>query len=246
VAAFALVVGALIGGVGVGGVLLGPVLVLAGGLDAHAATATCAWVFLFTGVVGTWRYGRRGDVPWRLAARLAAGALPAAVLGVWANRLLPATAVLLLVAAVAAVAGANALRPPVPGLARLPTPQATVAIGAAVGFGSALTGTGGPVLLLPALLALGSTPLVAVAASQVVQLPVAAVAATAYLTTGGIRIELGTMLGLAAAVGVPAGAAAAQRVGTGHLRVAVGLACAAAGILLVTRTALTTLGASQS
>ncbi|MEN3358533.1 MAG: uncharacterized protein V7637_2515 [Mycobacteriales bacterium] len=243
-AAFAVVVGALIGGVGVGGVLLGPALVTAAGLDPHAATATCAWAFLFTGAVGTWRYGRRGDVPWPLAARVAVGALPAAVLGVWTNRMLPATAVLLLVAAVAVGAGANTLRPQRPGPPRRPAPWAAVGIGAAVGFGSALTGTGGPVLLLPALLALGSTPLIAVAVSQVVQLPVAGAAATAYLTTGSVRIGLGTIVGLAAAAGVPAGATAARRADTAHLRTAVGLACAAAGILLLLRIALTALSAS--
>jgi uncharacterized membrane protein YfcA len=142
--------------------------------------------------------------------------------------------------------GANAVRPPRPGPAHLPAPWAAVGIGAAVGFGSALTGTGGPVLLLPALLALGSTPLIAVAASQVVQLPIAAAAATAYLTIGSVRIGLGTMVGLAAAAGVPAGAAATRRAHTAHLRAAVGLACVAAGILLLVRTALTTVSASPS
>jgi uncharacterized protein len=234
-AAFAVLVGGLIGAVGVGGVLLGPVLVAAGGLDAHAATATCAWAFVFTGVVGTWRYGRRGDVPWPLAGRLAAGALPAAVLGVWANRLLPSRALLLVVAVVAAGAGVYALRPPRGGAARMPAGWTAVGAGAAVGFGSALTGTGGPVLLVPALLALGSAPLVAVGAGQVVQLPVAAASATAYLATGGVRVGLGTLLGLAAAAGVLTGAAAVRRAGTVHLRVLVGVACVAAGVLLLTR-----------
>mgnify|MGYP002652321004 CR=1 FL=1 len=51
------------------------------------------------------------------------------------------------------------------GLART---AALVAVGAFVGFGSALTGTGGPVLLVPVLLTLGVAPLRAVAVSQAV------------------------------------------------------------------------------
>jgi hypothetical protein len=46
---------------------------------------------------------------------------------------------------------------------------------------------------------------------------------------------LGTLLGLAAAGGVPAGAAATHR---GPRRTAVGLACATAGTLLLVRAAL--------
>jgi uncharacterized protein len=234
---FAVLVGGLIGAVGVGGVLLGPVLV-AGGVDAHVATGTCAWAFVFTGVVGTWRYGRRGEVPWGLAGRLAGGALPAAVLGVWANRLLPVTAVVLVVAVVAVGAGAYALRPPRAAAARVLGGGAAVGVGAAVGFGSALTGTGGPVLLVPALLAWGSPALVAVGAGQVMQLPVAAASATAYLVAGSVRVGLGTALGVAAAAGVLVGAEVVRRAGTGRLRAVVGVACVAAGVLLLARTVL--------
>jgi uncharacterized protein len=311
--AFAVLVGGLIGGVGVGGVLLGPVLV-AVGVDAHAATGTCAWAFVFTGVAGTWRYGRRGAVPWGLARRLGVGALPGAVVGVWANRVLPVTAVVLVVAALAVAAGVYALWPhragspgaateaPAgwpgaaaaeaagapgvaaaeaaaeeaagspgvaaaaeaaaaeatgspglaeaaateaspgaaavrrPGMGRVPGGWAAVGVGVAVGFGSALTGTGGPVLLVPALLALRAAPLVAVGAGQVVQLPVAAAAATGYLVAGSVRVGLGTVLGVAAAAGVLAGAAVARRADAARLRAVVGLACVAAGALLLVRT----------
>jgi uncharacterized membrane protein YfcA len=101
-----------------------------------------------------------------------------------------------------------------------------------------LTGTGGPVLLVPALLAWGSPALVAVGAGQVMQLPVAAASATAYLVAGSVRVGLGTVLGVAAAAGVLVGAAVVRRAGTGHLRTVVGVACVAAGALLLARTVL--------
>lgn len=61
---------------------------------------------------------------------------------------------------------------------------ALVAVGAFVGFGSALTGTGGPVLLVPVLLTLGVAPLRAVTVSQAVQLPVVVAGSVGYLQTG--------------------------------------------------------------
>lgn len=239
--AVAAVVGVMIGAVGVGGVLLAPVLVTATVMDAHAATATSCWVFVFTGVAGTWRYARQEVVPWDVVGRLAVGVGPAALVGAFTNQLLPGGVVLFGVAALALFAGVNALR-----AQRRSTPRdlgtaAVVGIGAAVGCGSAITGTGGPVLLVPVLLVLGFAPLVAVAASQVIQLPVVVVASVGFLWTGGVDLRLGTVLGLVAAVGVLAGSAVAGRAGVDHLRVAIGMACCIAGVLLVGRSTITVL-----
>jgi hypothetical protein len=70
-----------------------------------------------------------------------------------------------------------------------------------VGFGSALTGNFGPVLLVPGLLVLAVTPLKAVAVSQAAQLPVVASATVGYLQAGLTDISRGTLLGIAAAAG---------------------------------------------
>ena len=108
-------------------------------------------------------------------------------------------------------------------------------IGSVVGFGSALTGTGGPVLLVPVLLTLGVTPLTAVAVSQAVQLPVVIAASATYLNAGLTDTGLGTVLGLAAATGTLIGAALAPRLHPDLLRRAVALACVTAGVLLLLR-----------
>ena len=112
---------------------------------------------------------------------------------------------------------------------------ALVAVGAFVGFGSALTGTGGPVLLVPVLLTLGIAPLRAVAVSQAVQLPVVVAGSVGYLQTGLIDIRLGTVLGCFAALGVVAGAVVATRIHAEGLRRIVAVACLAAGVFLVIR-----------
>jgi uncharacterized membrane protein YfcA len=238
-AVLAVVVGVLIGMVGVGGVLLPPGLVALGDLTANEATATSTWAFVFTGVVGTVAYAWRGVVPWAMLARLTIGVVPAAFLGALVNATLPASVVLLGLAALTLFVGVQQLRPRAVRQPRYRLGTAAlIVIGAAVGFGSALTGTGGPVLLVPLLLTLGVAPLRAVAVSQAVQLPVVVAGSIGYLQTGLVDIHLGTVLGCLAAIGVSAGAVVATRIQPEGLRRIVAVACIAAGLLLVIRAAV--------
>lgn len=235
----AVVVGTLIGMVGVGGVLLPPGLVALGDLTANEATATSTWAFVFTGVVGTVAYAWRGVVPWGMLARLSVGVVPAAFVGALVNARLPGSVVLLGLAALTLFVGVQQLRPRAVRETRneLGT-AALIAVGAFVGFGSALTGTGGPVLLVPVLLTLGVAPLRAVAVSQAVQLPVVVAGSVGYLQTGLVDVRLGTALGCLAALGVVAGAVVATRIPAEGLRRIVALACIAAGVFLVIRAAV--------
>ena len=232
----ALVVGVLIGMVGVGGVLLPPGLVAFGGLTANEATATSTWAFVFTGVVGTIAYAWRGVVPWGMLLRLSIGVVPAAFVGALVNATLPASVVLLGLAALTIFVGVHQLRP---GSARAvaaePGAAALVAIGVFVGFGSALTGTGGPVLLVPILLTIGVAPLRAVAVSQAVQLPVVVSGSIGYFQTGLVDVRLGTLLGILAALGTLVGAVVATRIHAEGLRKIVAVACIAAGVFLIVR-----------
>ena len=235
----AVLVGVLVGMVGVGGVLLPPGLVALSDLTANEATATSTWAFLFTGVIGTIAYARRGVVPWDMVARLAVGVVPAAFAGALLNARLPASAVMLGLAALTLFVGVHQLRSrPETGRRAEPGTAALVGIGAVVGVGSALTGTGGPVLLVPILLVRGVGPLKAVAASQVVQLPVVVSGSVGYLQTGLVDVRLGTVLGGMAAAGVAVGAVVATRVHPSGLRRIVALACIAAGVFLVVRSAV--------
>lgn len=254
--ALAVLVGVLIGLVGVGGVLLPPGLMLLGDLSAGEAAATSLWVFGFTGVVGTVAYARRGVVPWSMAGWLAVGIAPGAFLGARTNAVLPAPLLIGLMAAFTIGVGAHQLRRRAPrpdegghlrpegaGVGGGARPrglgaEALVAVGAAVGFGSALTGTGGPVLLVPLLLTLGTAPLPAVAVSQVAQLPVVVAGTVGYLGAGLTDVRLGSLLGVLAGAGALVGAALATRIHAERLRAIVALACIAAGLLLLTRLVL--------
>jgi uncharacterized membrane protein YfcA len=228
-------VGLLIGTVGVGGVLLPPALVHLQGLDIHAAAGTSSWCFLFTGMVGTVVYARRDAMPWSLVGRLSVGAAPAAIHGAQANGLVDASVVWLLLGTITLGAGTYRLytRHRAGGdRVQLPTPTA-VATGAVVGFGSAMTGTGGPVVLVPVLLVLGITPLTAVAASQVIQLPLVGFAVLGYSTSGSVHYGLGTVLGVIAAAGVLAGGLITARLESRKLQLVAAATLVGVGVFLL-------------
>ena len=232
------VVGLLVGLAGVGGVLLPPALVAIGGMSPQEATATSTWVFLFTGFVGSVAFSWRRLVPWPMFLRLAVGIVPAAFVGARTNAVLPPSVVLFALAALTLFVGLHQMLSSTrPHRVRELGGLSLVAIGAVVGFGSALTGTGGPVLLMPILLAFGVTVLRAVAVSQVAQLPVVASASLGYLQAGVTDVRLGTLLGVIAAAGTVLGAAVAARVRGQRLRQVVSLVCVASGLFLLVRTA---------
>jgi uncharacterized membrane protein YfcA len=231
--------GALIGSVGIGGVLLTPTLIYLAGLNIHTAMGTSMLAFIFTGIVGTASYARRGSLDWSAATPIAVGAMPGALLGAWANGLVSEAvlklilAVLLMGIGIYALAGARRQR-----RVRVPSRPALAAVGVMIGFGSGLTGTGGPVLAVPTLLLLGLPALPAVAISQLCQLPTSIFGTAGYLLSDHVDVALGVGLGILASAGVLAGARIAHTVAGGTLHIAVGLACIGAGIAIAVATAV--------
>jgi uncharacterized protein len=170
-----------------------------------------------------------------LLSGLAVGLVPGAFAGARTNAVLPPVTVLVVLAALTLAVGVHQLLPRTGGVERSLGTARLVTVGAAVGFGSALTGTGGPVLLVPVLLALGVGPLAAVAVSQAAQVPVVVSGSAGYVGAGLTDVWLGSLLGVVAAAGVVTGAALATRVRAEQLRTLVALACVIAGGLLTVR-----------
>ena len=83
-------------------------------------------------------------------------------------------------------------------------------VGAAAGFASALTGTGGPMVLVPILVWRGTPLLTAIALGQIVQLPVAIVATVGNAVSGGVDLATGALVGVMLAPGVLLGRRAAE------------------------------------
>jgi uncharacterized protein len=238
----ALVVGALIGAVGVGGVLLIPGIHLLTRLTMHEAMATALFSFIFTGIVGTAMFQRRGSIDWSVTIPLCVGGALAAFPGALAGARLSGTqlaallAVLIIGAGVYTLAaGASSRSGPLEGRPRL-RHAALLGIGAATGFGSGLTGVGGPALSVPMMVLAGFPPLATIGASQVVQILAAGSGSAGNLLNGSIDFRLGAVLSVFEVVGVWAGVKIAHAVDQRSLRRGVGVLCIAAGVGLLVRT----------
>ena len=232
-----LVTGTLIGTVGVGGILLTPLLIFFVGTELHLAQATSSFSFLFTGIVGVLMYARRKSISWHHVLWITIGIIPAALLGAKVNTILSGTALTIILATLIVFAGYNALSKHKDGSHTTPSMNKAVLvlIGAGVGFGSSLTGTGGPVLLVPLLLSLGFMPLVTVGISQAIQLPIAIFATTGFYLYGQIDFQLGFTLGIVQAVGVIIGATIAHALPSAQLRSVVAITLIGVGLFMIAR-----------
>ena len=204
-----LVTGVLIGAVGIGGVLLVPALVLVGGLAVHEATPIATLSFLFTGIAGSLAYARQGRIEWPVTKWLLVASVPGAIAGAATNVALSATGITIAIAVMLAAAAVQSFRDPTATSSlRLRSVGAggLIVIGVVVGFGSTLSGTGGPVLLIPVMLLAGSTVRLAVSASQTLQIPIAIFGTASFLAYGALDWRLALALGVAQGLGVIAGA----------------------------------------
>lgn len=227
VVALVLAGGLLIGAVGIGGVLVVPALTDAAGVPLDRAIAASMAGFLLTGLVAvTLRHkSPAGSVSGLWTLNLAA--LVGAVIGAAALDLIPGAAIRSFIAVVAIASGIHALAPQRATAERqraLPR-FALASIGIAVGCGSALSGTGGPVMLLPILMLLGVPVRSGIAMAQVVQLPIALSATGINAMHGRVDLALAPVVGGLLVVGSLAGWRLAQHVETGTLKriVAAGL-----------------------
>lgn len=231
-----LLAGTLIGCIGVGGVILVPALVYLGGVEVHVAIASCMLSYLFSGGLGAIMYARRGSIRWSMASWLCVGAMPGAFLGAAALSLAPGKLLELIIAVLVIFAGVNALlkRAASSGEACLGHGR-LAAIGLVSGFGSALSGTGGPLILVPLLVWLQVPALTAVGLSQVIQVPIAVLATIGNVTYGHIDWGLGTAIAVLLMLGVVLGARIAHAVPAATLRRVVAGVLVVVGIMIVLR-----------
>ena len=172
-------------------------LALFAGLTIHQAAATSLFSFLFTGILGTWLYQRRGSIDWRISLPVCAAALVFGFLG----------------AAVAAVVDPQParhhhradhrrrrrlhLRSAENRSRKRERPRAAAKNGCSPrsapppGFGSGFSGAGGPLFSVPLMVILRYVPLTAVATSQVLQIVAATSGSIENLRHGFIDFEVG-------------------------------------------------------
>lgn len=208
-----LLVGVLIGSIGIGGVLLVPALSLIAGIEIHIAIAACMLSYAFSGMVGAWIFAKRGSIRWATGLWLCLGAMPGAYAGAFVVSGLPVRTIKIVIALFVLVAGVQALRKQAEVSAQdhAQSKILMLLIGAVVGFGSALSGTGGPLLLVPLLVWLNWPVLAAVGLSQIIQLPISALATVGNYLHGEVDVVLGLGIAAVMIIGVTVGARLAHR-----------------------------------
>lgn len=241
-AAVAVLVGLFIGAVGVGGILLIPALTALGGLPIHEATATALFTFVFTGIAGTWLFLRRGSISWRLTIPVCSGAVFFSYIGAWVNSLIGSVSLATVIALIIVVTGAYILVSPhradrslLAGDTRAQQ-AALAAVGAVSGFGSGLSGAGGPLFSVPIMVMLGFVPLASIGTSQVLQIIAATSGSIGNLQFGRIDFSLAWWITLAELVGVLIGVRLAHAVSTRVLRNMAATLCVAVGSFMLVRT----------
>jgi len=224
--------GAAIGTTSIGGVLVVPALSSLLGVPLPEAIAASSLAFLVTGAYaltgsasGALSHLRR-DAPLMLTALLGAGA--GAALTAWA----PGDAVRSWIGLLALASGAHALwrlhRPDPRADHPWPDLGGQVALGLGVGLGSALSGTGGPVMLLPILMLMRRPLSRAIVAAQVIQMPIAIAASATHALAGRLDWRLGATIAVALLLGAWAGRRLARRANPRPLQ------AATAAVLLAT------------
>jgi uncharacterized membrane protein YfcA len=209
----ALGVGLLIGMAGVGGVLLAPWLTIGMGLTVQQAMEVAMIAFMGPGLLSLWRARHAtGLIPG--TRRLVLATLPGALVGAWLLQRMPNAWALWILAGVVFATGVHLLRAQQPNGTRAPArmswpnvkPISEPALsrdvlrvgsvsGFAIGVCSALTVTGGPLLLIPLLLWRGAQLSQAIALGQLVQVPISGGATLTNAWTGPLPWASGLLYG---------------------------------------------------
>ena len=239
-----LLVGLLIGTIGIGGVLIVPALTYIGGMAIHVSIASAMVAYFFAGGVGSIEYARHGSLRWSDAAWLAVGAMPGAFIGAAAANSVPAYVLELLIAALIIGSALNSLRRRASAgrEARTLARGALLAIGIVTGIGSSMSGTGGPLVLIPILLWMHVPVLAAVGLSQVIQVPISAFATAGNVVYGEIDVATAAALSVLLMVGVWFGARIAHGVSSVALKRFVSLMLLGVGVMMLARVAMNAAG----
>jgi uncharacterized protein len=235
IALLGIVSGLMIGCIGIGGVILVPALVFLVGIPIQIAIPAAMLAYIVSGVVATFVYARNKSIAWPMATWLCIGGAPAAFAGAWAVSIFDSRLLAGCLGLLTFLSGINALR-------RQNIADATDAkvsnavllvIGLVTGFLSSLTGTGGPLVLVPILISLRLAVLTSVGLSQVFQLPVALAATAGNIVYGKLDLALGAILAASLSGGSWYGAKLAHSVPRAILRSIVSTALVLIGAVIL-------------
>lgn len=227
--------GLMIGCIGIGGVILVPALIYLVGVPIQVGIPAAMAAYLLPGLVASAVFARNKSIRWGMAAWLCAGATPTAFAGAWAvsvvnPRLLEACLGLLTF-----MSGLNSLRPQNAGEGhdRAISNPVLLIVGAVTGLLSSISGTGGPLVLVPLVISMSVPVLVAVGLSQAIQVPIAIAATVGNVLYGQLDWVLGGILAASLTVGSWYGAKLAHVVPRATLRRVVSVVLVALGAVIL-------------
>ena len=228
--------GLLIGCIGIGGVILVPALVFLGGISIKIGIPAAMFAFILSGLVASFVFARNKSIHWGMAAWLCAGATPTAFAGAWAVSVVNPRVLEAGLGLLTFLSGINALRTrhSINELGCHPeTNTMLLGVGAVTGFLSSVSGTGGPVVLVPILIAMKLPVLTAVGLSQTIQLPVAIAATFGNVIYGELDYALGGILAATLTVGSWYGAKLAHTLPRAALRQIVSVVLVGIGLFIL-------------
>jgi uncharacterized protein len=236
--------GLMIGCIGIGGVILVPALVFLGGLPIQIGIPAAMLAYILSGLVATTVFAQNKSIHWGMAAWLCAGATPTAFAGAWAVSVVNPRLLEMCLGLLTFLSGLNALRGDHAADAptRAVSNKLLLVVGAATGFLSSISGTGGPLVLVPVLISLSAPVLTAVGLSQAIQLPVAIAATVGNVLYGELDLALGGVLAASLTVGSWYGAKLAHSVPRAILRRIVSVVLVAVGVFILGNVAWRLLG----
>lgn len=227
--------GLMIGCIGIGGVILVPALVFLAGVPIKVSIPAAMMAYILSGLVATAVFARNKSIRWGTATWLCVGATPTAFVGAWAVSVVNPRLLEVCLGLLTLLSGLNALKTQnAPG-----TPESVVSntalffVGTVTGFLSSISGTGGPLVLVPILISIRVPVLVAVGLSQVIQVPVAIAATFGNVLYGQVDPVLGGVLAAALTVGSWYGARLAHVVPRATLRRIVSVVLVVVGIFIL-------------
>lgn len=154
-----LLVGGMIGLTGIAGFLLPMLYSGFMGMPAAQGMALSFFAFLISGVLGSWNYYKAKNLDVRLGILISAGSLAGAAMGVWLNLMIDESVVKKILYLVVLASGISILLRKDKERNREERRQLPAGVMVAFGFVTgavcALSGAGGPILVMPLLVVMG-------------------------------------------------------------------------------------------
>ena len=227
--------GILIGAVGIGGVILVPLLTFIIGVDIYHSIAASIFSFMISGSVGTTIYLRRDPTLWRQVKLIWIGAVPATLAGSFLLSYFTEEILTLLIAGLTLGSGGREflVKKRFPSLdIFLISDKKLISFACITGLLSALSGTGGPLVLIPLLFWFGAPVAATVGLAQAIQLPISIFATIGNSLNGILDLSIAIPIAFGIAIGTFLGSHWIKEVPTKYVKKAIAALLVVVGVAM--------------